>query len=263
MLLKDAVVLITGAAGELGTVLASTAVDHGAGVAMLDRDVEALESSASALTRQGATVHPVSVELGDEESIHEAVAQVERRFGRIDVLVNNAGIVRHAAIEDTTQADWDATMAINVRAAFVLAQAVEPTMTAHGGGAIVNVTSIASRVANPNKSVYCISKAALRSLTEQIAVEWGPKQIRCNAVAIGETTWTMKGLQRAPDDDPVARARETSPLRRPITKQDVANAVIFLASGLSGYINGVELLVDGGKALTLLTRRPQLQAASV
>jgi NAD(P)-dependent dehydrogenase (short-subunit alcohol dehydrogenase family) len=139
---------------------------------------------------------------------------------------------------------------VNLRGTYVMCQQVGRVMIEQGDGAIINVTSIAAHTAAPNRSVYSMTKAAISSLTQQLAVEWGPKNVRCNAVYFGGISWTMKGF--AP---PSEVTLEDLPLRRLGTKEEFANVVVFLASDLATYVNGAEIPVDGGRTLTVLGGR--------
>jgi NAD(P)-dependent dehydrogenase (short-subunit alcohol dehydrogenase family) len=257
VLLRGKVVLATGATGGFGSGLTTALAEHGAAVALLDLDAEALEAERARLAASGARVVGVPADLRDEDGLAGVVRRVEDELGPIDVLVNNAAALRDAPVAETTRDDWSAIVDVNLRGTYVLCQRVGEGMTARGSGSIVNVTSIAAHVAVPNRSVYAMTKAALRSLTQQLAVEWGPRNVRCNSVYFGGIPWTMKGYE-----PPAEPALEGLPLGRLGRKEEFANAVVFLASDLASYVNGAELVVDGGRSLTLVATRPTSTVAS-
>jgi NAD(P)-dependent dehydrogenase (short-subunit alcohol dehydrogenase family) len=252
MLLQGKVVLVTGATGGFGTGLATTLVDHGAVLALVDVDAAELRAEADRLSELGAQVITVPVDLRDEKHAGAAVEHIKKELGRIDVLVNAAAVLRDGPLEHVTRDDWREMVEVNLRGTYVMCQEVGRIMLEQGGGAIINVTSIAAQLPAPNRSVYSITKAGIRALTAQIAVEWGPRNIRCNAVFFGGIPWTMKGYTVVPRGDV---SLEGLPLRRLGRKDEFANVVVFLASDLASYVNGVELPVDGGRSLTLLAAR--------
>ncbi len=252
-LVPGKVALITGAAGGFGNGLAAAMAEHGADLALLDIEPEELALLAAECRKLGAKAVAITADLRDENAVRNSVRRVVEQFGRLDILVNNAAVLREHPIEAMARDDWEASFAVNLRAPYVLCQEAAAAMERAGGGAIVNITSVAAHTAAPNRSIYSMTKAALLSMTEQIAVESGPRNIRCNAVYFGGIGWSMRGF------DPVDPARVPTkglPMRRLGRKREFANAVVFLASDLASYINGIELPVDGGRRLTLLAGRP-------
>jgi NAD(P)-dependent dehydrogenase (short-subunit alcohol dehydrogenase family) len=179
------------------------------------------------------------------DQISSAVAAAHAHFGRIDALVNNAGIGPENPAEKVTEADFDATLAVNLKGTFFTAQAVGRLMIARKYGRIINISSQAGSVALKGESIYCMSKAAIDHLTRCLAVEWGPHNINVNAVA-PTFVWT-DGTRPALADEKFRKATLASiPLGRIGEPQEVAGAVVFLASPAASLINGATLLVDGG-----------------
>lgn len=189
-----------------------------------------------------------------------AVRTIADQLGPVDTLVNNAGAWRFGPIEAVTAEDFAAAIDVNLRGPFHTIQAFGRGMLERGRGAIVNIVSIAARHANPAVGSYGPSKAALVSLTEQIALEWGPRGIRCNAVGPGLVP--TPGTGEVYDDPEIRRIRaDAIPLRRLAEPADIANAVAFLVSDEAAYIHGQVLYVDGGLSkglMTLLPRPPDI-----
>lgn len=250
-LLRDKVVLVTGAAGGFGTGLTTTLVRHGAAVALVDLEAGPLDDEASRLSALGGRAAALPTDLRDERRIAAAVEEAEQRLGPVDVLVNGAAVLVDAPAEDVSLELWTSIVDVNLRGTFAMCQAVGRRMLERGAGSIVNVTSIAATTPAPNRSVYAMTKAGLRTLTQHLAVEWGGRGVRTNSVYFGGIPWTMRGYT-----PPARPALEGLPLGRLGRKEEYANAVVFLASDLATYVNGAELVVDGGRSLTLLASRP-------
>ena len=196
----------------------------------------------------------VQCDVTDQAAVEAAAAEI----GPVDVLVNNAGIWRFALLEDVTSEDFAAVLDVTLRGAFHCVQAFGRPMLARGSGAIVNIVSIAARHANPAVGSSGPSKAALVSLTEQIALEWGPRGVRCNAVGPGLVP--TPGTGDVYDDPAVREIRSGAvPLRRLAEPADIAEAVAYLASDRAAYVTGQVIYVDGGLSkgmMTLLPRPP-------
>ncbi len=238
--LDGKVALVTGAAAGIGLAIAKLFASHGARLALLDRD-EAVVGVAGAL---GEDHLGLVCDVGDLAQVRNAATEVGSKLGRIDVLVNNAGIVRLDDAERISESDWDATMAINLKAPFFLAQAVLPWMERQGGGRIINLASQAAVVALPRHVAYCASKAAVVSLTQVLAIEWAGKGITVNAISptvveteLGKKAWAGEVGEAMKRRIPVGRFAE------PV---EIAGAALYLASGLAGMINGANLVIDGG-----------------
>jgi NAD(P)-dependent dehydrogenase (short-subunit alcohol dehydrogenase family) len=238
--------LVTGAARGLGRAIALALADAGADVALgLRRDGTA-DKLIAEIEAMGRRAMGVQMDITRIEEIAPAVDAVVERFGRLDILINNAGLGPENLAVDVTEADYDLTMAVNVKGTFFTSQAAGRVMIRQGGGRIVNLSSQAGFIALPTESIYCASKAAVAHLTKCLAVEWGEYGINVNAVAptFIRTDGTSEALA-----DPAFEAdvrERIAALHRIGEPVDVAGAVVFLASPAASLVSGVTLLVDGG-----------------
>ncbi|MDE1934787.1 SDR family NAD(P)-dependent oxidoreductase [Bradyrhizobium sp.] len=237
------VALVTGAARGIGLAVAKRFLADGFGVALLDIERDLLEKSVSALDRPEATL-ALSCDVSNASSVASAFARIERRFGRLDALVNNAGVAVFAPLMETSDADWSRVLAVNLTGPFLCTKAAVPLMRHHGGGAIVNITSISGLRASTLRSAYGTSKAGLAHLTKQLAVELSEFGIRVNGVAPGPVDTAMAKAVHSP----AIRAdyHDAIPLNRYGLEEELAEAVFFLCSDRASYITGQVLAVDGG-----------------
>jgi NAD(P)-dependent dehydrogenase (short-subunit alcohol dehydrogenase family) len=237
------VVLITGAARGIGYATAKRFLADGWRVALLDIDNDTLTRNHQALEAPETTL-ALHCDVSDADAVASAVSEIATRFGRIDALVNNAGIAIFKPILETTLADWSRVLAVNLTGPFICTQAVAPLMREHGGGSIVNVTSISSLRASTLRTAYGTSKAGLAHLTKQQAVELAALGIRVNAVAPGPVDTAMAKAVHTPEIR--ADYHDTIPLNRYGLESELAEAIFFLCSDRASYINGQLLSVDGG-----------------
>ena len=232
------VVLVTGGATGIGLAIATAFAARGASLTLIDR---APEVQAAARSLPGA---PHTFHVADVTSANELEAAIEAIPGRIDVLVNNAGIVRLAPAESLQITDWDATIAVNLRAPFMVSQLVGRRMLAQGGGRIVNMASQASIVALDGHIAYCASKAAIVSMTKVLALEWGPRGVNVNAIS--PTVVETELGRRAWAGEVGEAMKQRIPSRRFAQPEEIALAALYLASGAAGMVNGENLVIDGG-----------------
>jgi NAD(P)-dependent dehydrogenase (short-subunit alcohol dehydrogenase family) len=239
--------IVTGAARGLGRAISLALAEAGADVALGLRVGSDAEDLASEIEAMGRRALRVQMDLLDLGQIEAAVKEVQQAFGRIDVLVNNAGIgPAERAAEDWTEADFDATFDLNVKGLFFASQAVARLMIEQGGGRIVNMSSQAGLIALPGEAIYCATKAAVSHLTKCHAVEWGTYGINVNAVAptFIRTPGTAPALADAAfKADVEERIAALHRIGEPV---DVAGAVVYLASPASSLVTGTTLVVDGG-----------------
>lgn len=235
------VAVVTGAARGIGLAISRRFLDAGYRVAMLDIDAPAL---AGAAAETGRGVLPIVCDVSAPDQVKAAVAAIEAGFGRIDALVNNAGIAVFKKLLDTTYDEWRRVLEVNLSGPFICTQLCAPVMLKTGGGAVVNITSISGLRASSLRVAYGTSKAGLDHLTKQQAVELGNLGIRVNAVAPGPVDTAMAKLVHTPDIR--ADYHDAIPLNRYGTEDEIAQAAVFLCSEQASYINGQTLAVDGG-----------------
>ena len=241
--LENKIALVTGAARGIGQAIALQLAADGADLALCDVKVEWLEDTAAKVKALGRRVETYAMNVADGAAVGEAVAKVAADFGRIDVLVNNAGITRDTLLIRMSEEDWDAVLDINLKGAFLVTKAVVKPMMKQRSGAIVNIASVVGIMGNAGQANYTASKAGLIALTKTTAKELGSRNVRVNAVAPGfiRTAMTDKLSEQAKE----AMLRNV-PLGRPGEPEDVAKAVAFLAGDNAAYVNGQTLAVCGG-----------------
>ncbi|MGF1606772.1 MAG: SDR family NAD(P)-dependent oxidoreductase [Rhodothalassiaceae bacterium] len=242
MRLKDRVALITGAGRGIGRACAEALHAEGAQIIATDIDAEAAEQTAAALGGIAFTL-----DVADPAACRAVVQKVERRFGRVDVLVNNAGIVAKGDILSLRLEDFDHVLSVNLRGALAMTQAVAWGMADRGqGGAIVNISSVNAQVAIPDQLAYCVSKGGLQQLTKASALALAPHRIRVNAIAPGSIMTDMLG---AVNQDAAAKRKllARTPLGRIGDAGEIGQIAVFLASDQSSYVTGETILADGGR----------------
>ena len=237
--------VVTGATKGIGFEIARVLAEAGADIVAVGRDTAGLGDVKRQIEDHGRRCVPLSVDLADGEAVKRAGAEALEAMGGIDILVNNAGIALNEPLLDATIEKWDMTMAVNLRAPFLFAQALAPQMIERGSGKIVNVSSQTSQLALQDHGAYAASKNGLNALTKTMCIEWAKHNIQCNAVLptviltpMGEMVWG-----RPEKGDPM---KAKIPQGRFGSTTEVADVVLFLASKAADMVNGETVLVDGG-----------------
>ena len=232
-------VLVTGGTAGIGEATARAYASAGAEVVITGRDEERGRQVAESLVKDGGQARFVQADLERFDDVQRLAQEV----GHVDVLVNNAGAFPVGATHEVDSEVFDSTFALNVKAPFFLTAAFAPKMTANGGGAIVNVSTMVASFGMPGMALYGSTKAALELLTKTWAAEYGPGGVRVNAIAPGPT----RTPGTAPMGDALDQLATTLPLHRPASPEEIAAAALFLGSDEASYINGAVLAVDGGR----------------
>jgi NAD(P)-dependent dehydrogenase (short-subunit alcohol dehydrogenase family) len=241
--------IVTGAAQGIGLGIAHALAAAGASVTLADMADDAGEQAVSELQAAGTAVQYQHADVTAEEDMRNLVETAAARWGRLDIIVNNAGIVAVQTVEQSTTADWDRVMAVNVRSIFLATKYALPHLRKAGGGSILNIASVSSFVAQQGTPAYCASKGAVLMLTKSLALDYGPEHIRVNCLCPGITDTPMLRYHARHEADPEAHLRQR--LRRVPTgemlyPEDMGRAAVFLCSDDAGGITGTSLVVDGG-----------------
>ncbi len=238
--------IVTGAAGGIGFACAKRLAAEGAWVILADVDAEKGAAAVKAIEAEGRAAYFVKTDVGDARQAGALIDAALEWAGRVDVLVNNAGILRSSDFLDLSEADFDAVIRVNLKGSFLVGQAAARAMAARGGGAIVNVSSINAVVALPQQTAYVTSKGGINQLTKAMALALAPHKIRVNAIGPGSIATEM--VQQVMGDEAAKRTlMSRTPLGRLGTPDEVAAAVAFLASEDASYITGEILYADGGR----------------
>ena len=245
--LDGKVALITGGAQGIGRAIAELYAEKGAAVGLVDVS-ERVKETAASIAATGKTALPLVCDLTAGDKLAECVDLATHTLGPIDILVNNAGIARLDEAEDLSEADWDAAMAINLKAPFLLSQEVGRRMITAGGGKIINIASQAAVIALDRHVAYCASKAGLIGMTRVLALEWAEYGITVNAISptivlteLGKKAWAGRVGEDMKRRIPVGRFAQP---------EEVAAAALFLASAAADMITGENLIIDGGYTIS-------------
>ena len=243
---QEQVIIVTGAGQGIGLAIAEAFAGAGANVAIAEFNRDTGQAVADQFRQRGWSAHFYHVDVRDKESIHAMVRDLEARHGRVDVLVNNAGVVAIGPSEDFPEESWRAAIDSLLTGTFFCCQAVAKGMIARRSGAIVNISSCAAMGGWPMRAAYNAAKAGVVTLTQVLAVEWAQHKIRVNSIAPGVTLTegTRKVLETGVAD--MMQYERRIPLGRMAEPAEIAHAVLFLASDAAGYITGETILVDGG-----------------
>jgi meso-butanediol dehydrogenase/(S,S)-butanediol dehydrogenase/diacetyl reductase len=249
MRLKGKVCIVTGGGSGIGRATCLLFAKEGASVVVADKRQDAAEAVAAEGSAAGATMLPTMMDVSRDDDARRVVQQTVSAFGRLDVLVNNAGYGFAGTVVDTDEEAWDDLMAVNVRGVYLCSKHAIPAMAKNGGGVIVNTASVVATVGIRNRAAYCASKGAVAALTRAIAIDHVADGIRCNAVAPGtiDTPYFDEILRKSPvaaDSRKALEARQL--LGRLGTPEEIAAGILFLAADESRFATGTILTIDGG-----------------
>ena len=245
--LEGQVAIVTGAAQGIGAACAERLAQDGAAVALWDVDDARGQALAASLAERGHRAVYVRCNVARKAEVDSAVAATLKTFGRIDALVNNAGIFKAASFLDITEADWDAVINVNLKGAFLVGPAVAREMVKTGGGAIVNMSSVNGLMAIPSIASYNASKGGVNQLTRVMALALADQGIRVNAVAPGTIATELAQKAVLGSDEARARIMSRTPMKRLGTPEEIADVCAFLVSRASSYMTGEIVYVDGGR----------------
>ncbi len=248
--LSGKIALVTGAYRGLGFAIATGLARAGATVVLNARKADAVDEAAQALREQGLAADTSMFDVTDRAAVRAAVAAILAKHGAVDILFNNAGIQRRGALVDFSQSDWDAVIATNLTAPFLVSQAVLPGMIAKRRGKIVHIASLMSEMARPSVVPYTAAKGGVRQLTRGMAVELAPHNIQVNAIAPG---YFATEMNRALLDNAefTAWVNKRTPAGRWGNPTEIAGLAVFLASSASDYVTGQMMIIDGGMSVAL------------
>ncbi|AMB59413.1 SDR family NAD(P)-dependent oxidoreductase [Microterricola viridarii] len=241
--------IVTGGAGGIGRATALAFAAEGARVAVVDVRADAAEAVAAEIRANGGTAIAVAADVSSEADIQRIIATTIAEFGGVNVVFNNAGIIRRSTAVETTEEEWDRVFGVNVKSIFLMCKHVVPVMAAAGGGSIVNTGSGWGLKGGGQAISYCASKGAVVNMTRALAIDHGPQGIRVNSVNPGDVnTGMLLEEARQLDQDAQAFLAESAdrPLGRMGQPSEIAAAVVWLASDESSYVTGSALVVDGG-----------------
>lgn len=236
-------VLVTGAARGIGQATALTFAEEGADLLLCDLNSDWLDETKRRAEEKGATVDVFSVNVADEAQVQAAVAEAHKAAGRIDVLVNNAGITKDGLLIRMSEQDWDDVISVNLKGVFLFSRAVSKIMMKQRSGAIVNVASVIGLVGNAGQSNYSASKAGVIALTKSTAKELASRSVRVNAVAPG---FIKTKMTEALTEEVQQKMLSAIPMNQFGEPEDVANVIAFLAGEKSAYVTGQVVTVCGG-----------------
>lgn len=245
MTFEHKVILVTGGAKGIGEACCRLFHREGGSVVILDWDVEAGKKLAAEL---GDRALFIGCDVSREVDVEQAIGKAVTHFGRLDVLVNNAGIMRFYTVSETSEADWDAVMNVNIKGAFFCAKHVLPVMQSQGSGVVVNMSSVQAYVAQQGAAAYVVSKSAMIGLTRSIAVDYAPN-IRCVAICPGGVDTPMNDEAFRMSEDPERVRQETIDIHlveRMADPEDIAEFVLFVSSEKGRFFTGQPIRLDGG-----------------
>jgi len=244
--LNDKVAMVTGAARGLGQAIAVKMAEAGADLALCDLNAEWLEETAEKVKALGRKVECYGVNVAEADSVTEGVKAITKDFGKVDILINNAGITKDGLIMRMSEDDWDAVVDVNLKGVFLCTKAAMRGMMKQRSGTIVNIASVIGLMGNAGQANYAASKGGVISFSKTVAKELASRGVRCNAIAPG---FIRSAMTDKLDDEVQGKMKELIPLGRFGDPEDVANVALFLASDASAYVTGQVLSTCGGMVM--------------
>jgi len=246
MKLKGKVAIITGASKGIGKGIALRYAKEGAAVVLASRSMDLLSSIAGQINQEGGKALALEVDVGNYESVARMIERSMDHFGRMDIMVNNAGISMAVPSEELSPGDWERALSTDLTGVFYGCQCAARKMIPQGGGVIINITSVYGLVAAPARAAYCASKAACNMLTKVLAIEWAPKNIRVNAIAPGYIRTEL--VQGVIDSGmlPIGAIEKRTPMGRIGEVEELLGLAVYLAGDESSFMTGSVINIDGG-----------------
>ena len=244
--LNGKVAVVTGSARGLGQAIALKMAEAGADVAVCDLNAEWCEETVAKVTELGRKATGYGVNVADADSVAEGIKTIEKDFGKIDILINNAGITKDGLLMRMSEADWDAVLDVNLKGVFLCTKAAMRGMMKQRSGTIVNIASVIGLMGNAGQANYAASKGGVISFSKTVAKELASRGVRCNAIAPG---FIRSAMTDKLDEEIQGKMKELIPLGRFGDPEDVANVALFLASDASAYVTGQVLSTCGGMVM--------------
>lgn len=258
MKLEGQVAIVTGGGQGIGRAIAFALAEQGANVVIADINTEVADTAASEIKGAGYKAVAIKANISKSEEVSQLVNKTLDIFHRIDILVNNAGVSEPTPIIELTEEGWDRVINVNLKGPFLCSQAVGKHMIERKRGKIINIASVASQLAHPTQAAYCASKAGLVLLTKTMAAEWGKYNINVNSISPGATETPRMQKFRKEKPSFLEGRIEATPIGRFIKPEEIANAVLFLASSDSDAITGANIVIDGGSSSVWAGAVPEL-----
>jgi NAD(P)-dependent dehydrogenase (short-subunit alcohol dehydrogenase family) len=248
--LKGKIAIVTGAASGIGFATSELLAEYGAQVVMLDINEEKGREAAEKIEKTGDKAVFIKCDITSSAACQRVVSDIKGKFGRIDILHNNAGIIVRKTVVELDEKEWDLVIDVSIKGTYLMSKYVIPVMVAGGGGSIINTGSGWGLKGGDNAASYCAAKGGVVNLTRAMAIDHGKQNIRVNCVCPGDTdTPMLRGEARqlgVDEENYIKSSGKRRPLQRVGAPRDVANSVLFLASDLSSWVTGSALVVDGG-----------------
>lgn len=249
MRLAQKVAIVTGGGSGIGAETAKVFAEEGASVVVADWNRDAGEETVTAIVKQGRQALFCYTDVSKAQDVEKLVAAAVQQYGRLDVLFNNAAVQIFGKLADTSEADWDRVLSVNLKGVFLGCKYAIPAMIRSGGGSIINMASVLAVVGDPDLAAYCAAKGGVSMLTKAAALAYGPQGIRVNCISPGDVDTPMVRDYFEQSPNPQALRQEITSkycLRRIATPRDIARGAVFLASDESSFMTGSMLLLDGG-----------------